>query len=62
MTDSNENNLVVRVKNLFQWYNLFEEPDLSYIPNSYYDVIKQLSSGDLATLGSDGGLKYNSQR
>ncbi|CAB3410142.1 unnamed protein product [Caenorhabditis bovis] len=56
MTDSSEPNLVNRVRNLFRWYNFFDPmgPDLSVMPNNYWDVIAQVGSGDLNVLGVAG--------
>uniref|UniRef100_A0A8R1DS58 Uncharacterized protein n=1 Tax=Caenorhabditis japonica TaxID=281687 RepID=A0A8R1DS58_CAEJA len=56
MTNSTEPDLVKRVHNLFLWYNKFEpaSDDLSVMPNSYWDVISQVGSGDLKVLGPDG--------
>ncbi|CAI2355511.1 unnamed protein product [Caenorhabditis sp. 36 PRJEB53466] len=56
MTNQTVTSLVQRTRNLFLWYNMFDPagPDLSIMPNSYYDVIQQLSNGDLQILGEDG--------
>ncbi|CAL2052809.1 unnamed protein product [Caenorhabditis brenneri] len=56
MTNTTEPDKVKRVENLFLWFNQMEPagPDLSVMPNSYWDVIKQVGSGDLKVLGEDG--------
>ncbi|CAD6185246.1 unnamed protein product [Caenorhabditis auriculariae] len=56
MTDPKEPDPVKRVHNLFLWYNYFDPagPDLSVLPNSYWDVINQLKTGNLTALGEDG--------
>ena len=58
MTNTSEPDTVKRVENLFLWFNVMEpaDPDhLTVMPNSYWDVIKQVGSGDLKVLGPDGG-------
>ncbi|EFO96772.1 hypothetical protein CRE_17219 [Caenorhabditis remanei] len=57
MTNTSEPDTVKRVENLFLWFNVMEpaDPDhLTVMPNSYWDVIKQVGSGDLKVLGPDG--------
>ncbi|ULT79492.1 hypothetical protein L5515_016126 [Caenorhabditis briggsae] len=56
MTNATEPNTVKRVENLFLWFNQMEPagPDLSVMPNSYWDVIAQVGSGNLTVLGEGG--------
>ncbi|PIC15148.1 hypothetical protein B9Z55_022237 [Caenorhabditis nigoni] len=56
MTNATEPDTVKRVENLFLWFNQMEPagPDLSVMPNSYWDVIAQVGSGNLTILKEDG--------
>lgn len=60
MTNATETDVVMRVENLFLWFNQMEpaSANLTVMPNSYWDVISQVGSGDLNVLGPDGGITF----